>query len=157
MNAPQGKALFVYVGAFTTPERKGNGDGINVYRVDPTSGVWTHQQQVPNIVNPSFLAFDRAPRFLYSVHADLDEVSAYAIDKQTGQLTRSTGNPAAARTRCTCRSIRRPLDRHGQLQRRVGRGRADREGRHLGAAQRSGELARRTGSEPQGTGELASA
>ena len=87
MNAPPGKALFVYVGAFTTPERKGKGDGINVYRMDPSSGVWTHQQLVPNVINPSFLALDRERRFLYSVHADLDEVSAYAIDKQTGQLT----------------------------------------------------------------------
>ncbi len=87
MNAPQSKVLFVYVGAFTTPERKGKGDGINVYRMDPSSGVWTHLQLVPNIVNPSFLALDREQRFLYSVHADLDEVSAYAIDKQTGQLT----------------------------------------------------------------------
>ncbi|HMD63664.1 MAG TPA: lactonase family protein [Stellaceae bacterium] len=87
MNAPPGKMLFAYVGAFTTPERKGRGDGINVYRMDPSSGAWAHVQLVPNIINPSFLALDREQRFLYSVHADLDEVSAYAIDKQTGQLT----------------------------------------------------------------------
>ena len=31
-------ALFAYVGAFTTPERKGHSGGINVYRVDPASG-----------------------------------------------------------------------------------------------------------------------
>ena len=79
-------ALFAYVGAFTTPERKGHGGGINVYRVDPTSGAWTHEQLL-EIVNPSFLTLDRAQRFLYSVHADLDEVSAYAIDKQTGHIT----------------------------------------------------------------------
>jgi len=86
MNAPQGKPLFVYVGAFTTPERKARGDGINVYRMDPGSGAWSHVQLLSNIVNPSFLALDREQRFLYAVHADLDEVSAYAIDKQTGQL-----------------------------------------------------------------------
>ena len=74
------QALFAYVGAFTTPERKGHGGGINVYRVDPTSGAWTHEQLL-EIVNPSFLTLDRAQRFLYSVHADLEEVSAYAIDK----------------------------------------------------------------------------
>jgi hypothetical protein len=78
--------LFAYVGAFTTPERKGHGGGINVYRVDPASGAWTHEQLL-EIVNPSFLTIDRAQRFLYSVHADLDEVSAYAIDKQTGHIT----------------------------------------------------------------------
>ncbi|WP_407176621.1 lactonase family protein [Bradyrhizobium sp. STM 3562] len=79
-------ALFAYVGAFTTAERKGHGGGINVYRVDPTSGVWTHEQLLET-VNPSFLTLDRAQRFLYAVHADLDEVSAYAIDKQSGRIT----------------------------------------------------------------------
>jgi len=78
-------ALFAYVGAFTTPERKGHGGGITVYRVDPASGAWT-QEQVLEIVNPSFLTLDRTQRFLYSVHADLDEVSAYAIDKQNGHI-----------------------------------------------------------------------
>src|SRR5215472_4276941 len=79
-------ALMAYVGAFTTPERKGHGGGINVYRVDPASGTWTHKQLL-EVVNPSFLALDRAQRFLYAVHADLDEVSAYAIDKQNGHIT----------------------------------------------------------------------
>ena len=37
-------ALVPYVGAFTTPERRGHGGGINVYRVDPTSGAWAHEQ-----------------------------------------------------------------------------------------------------------------
>src|SRR5215470_4737831 len=78
--------LFAYVGAFTTPERKGHGGGINVYRVDLTSGALSHEQLI-EIVNPSFLALDRAQRFLYSIHADLDEVSAYAINKQTGRIT----------------------------------------------------------------------
>jgi 6-phosphogluconolactonase len=73
-------------GAFTTPERKGHGGGINVYRVDPTSGAWGHEQLL-EIANPSFLTLDRAQRFLYSVHADLEEVSAYAIDKQSGRIT----------------------------------------------------------------------
>ena len=42
--ANRATALFAYVGAFTTPERKGHGGGINVYRVDPTSAAWTHEQ-----------------------------------------------------------------------------------------------------------------
>ena len=100
---PRATALFAYVGAFTTPERKGHGGGINVYRVDPTSGAWT-QEQLIEVDNPSFLTLDRAQRFLYSVHADLDEVSAYAITSKPGTSPRSTGSPAAARTRRTCRS-----------------------------------------------------
>jgi len=57
--ANRATALFAYVGAFTTPDRKGHGGGINVYRVDPTSGAWTHEQLL-EIVNPSFLTLDRA-------------------------------------------------------------------------------------------------
>jgi 6-phosphogluconolactonase len=82
---PRAAALFAYVGAFTTPERKGHGGGINVYRVDPNSGAWSHEQLL-EVINPSFLALDRTQRFIYSVHADLDEVSAYAIDKQNGHI-----------------------------------------------------------------------
>jgi len=44
--ANRATALFAYVGAFTTPERKGHGGGINVYRVDPASGAWTHERSV---------------------------------------------------------------------------------------------------------------
>jgi 6-phosphogluconolactonase len=42
--ANRATALRAYVGAFTTPDRKGHGGGINVYRVHPTSGAWTHEQ-----------------------------------------------------------------------------------------------------------------
>lgn len=85
--AAQPTEMFAYVGSFTTAQRKGHGDGINVYRMDPRTGVWTHVQHVPDLANPSFLAVDRQQRFLYSVHADLDEVSAYAIDKSSGLVT----------------------------------------------------------------------
>lgn len=77
--------LFAYTGAFTTEDRKGHGGGINVFRIDPASAAWTHEQLL-DIVNPSFLAIDRGQRFLYSVHANGEEVSAYAIDKQTGHV-----------------------------------------------------------------------
>lgn len=83
---PKAGTMYAYVGAFTTPQRKAHGDGINVYRVDPETGLWTHVQLL-KIVNPSFLTLDREQRFLYSVHADLDEVSAYSIDKQNGHIT----------------------------------------------------------------------
>ena len=36
--ANRGAALFAYVGAFTTPERKGHGGGINVYPGEPGLG-----------------------------------------------------------------------------------------------------------------------
>ena len=45
--------LFVYVGCYTSKERKGKGEGISVYRMDPLSGSWTDVQLVKGIVNPS--------------------------------------------------------------------------------------------------------
>jgi 6-phosphogluconolactonase (cycloisomerase 2 family) len=81
----QGPARFAYVGAFTTAQRKGHGDGITVFRLGADSA-WTHEQTLA-IANPSFFALDRDHRRLYAAHADVDEVSAYAIDVASGHLT----------------------------------------------------------------------
>mgnify|MGYP000987483442 CR=1 FL=1 len=35
------RPLFAYVGSYTTPERRGQGNGINVYRVDRSRGTFT--------------------------------------------------------------------------------------------------------------------
>ena len=77
---------FAYVGCRTTKERNARGKGINVYRVDPASGSWTHVQLVRDLVNPSFLAMDRTRKYLYAVHGDFSEISAFAIDPASGQL-----------------------------------------------------------------------
>jgi 6-phosphogluconolactonase len=77
---------FAYVGSRTTRERNARGDGINVYRVDAISGDWTHVQLVESLLNPSFLALDRSGRFLYCVHGDASEISAFSIDPETGRL-----------------------------------------------------------------------
>jgi len=78
---------FAYVGSFTSEDREARGDGINVYRIDPVSGDWTHVQLVADIVNPSFLALDHSRRFLYSAHADMAYATAFAIDATSGRLT----------------------------------------------------------------------
>jgi 6-phosphogluconolactonase (cycloisomerase 2 family) len=78
--------LFAYVGCYTTPERNGQGKGINVYRVDPRTGAFRHVQLLDGLENPSFLAIDKTGRFLYSVHGDRSDVTAYSIDGKTGQL-----------------------------------------------------------------------
>lgn len=79
--------LIAYVGCRTTKQRNARGKGINVYHVDQRSGEWTHVQLVEGIDNPSFLAFDQSKRYLYSVHGDLSDISAYAIDPLDGKLT----------------------------------------------------------------------
>jgi 6-phosphogluconolactonase len=92
-------AYFAYVGSRTTRERNARGDGINVYRsagqtdrISPTSPAsatseWTHVQLISGLANPSYLAFDRSKRFLYAVHGDLSDISAFTIDPGTGKLT----------------------------------------------------------------------
>jgi 6-phosphogluconolactonase len=81
------EAMLAYVGCRTTKERNARGEGINVYRVDPATGAWTHVQLLKDLVNPSYLAFDTKQSFLYSVHGDGGEVSAFSTDKETGELT----------------------------------------------------------------------
>ncbi|KRR24919.1 hemagglutinin [Bradyrhizobium lablabi] len=83
---PEGSASFVYVGARTTKGRNARGNGLNVYRMDNASGGWTHVQLLADLVNPSFLTFDRSRRFLYTVHGDLSDITAMGIDKQSGML-----------------------------------------------------------------------
>jgi 6-phosphogluconolactonase len=78
--------MFAYVGCYTTRERQARGEGINVYRVAPSSGEWTHDQLVLELVNPSFLAADQSGRTLYSVHGDEEDVTAFAIDGENGRL-----------------------------------------------------------------------
>lgn len=79
--------MFAYVGSRTTRERNARGNGINVYRMDGATGEWTHVQLVDNLVNPSFLAFDHTRRYLYTVHGDQSEVSAFRIEAGSGELT----------------------------------------------------------------------
>jgi 6-phosphogluconolactonase len=84
---PDLSSYYAYVGARTTKERGARGNGLNVYRVDGKTGVWTHIQLLGDLVNPSFLAFDRTHNYLYVVHGDLSDISAFAVDRTTGRLT----------------------------------------------------------------------
>jgi hypothetical protein len=72
-------ARFAYVGCYTSKERKGHGEGISVFEVDPGTGGWAERQLLKGIDNPSFLTLDTRKRFLYVVHGDGEEASAYRI------------------------------------------------------------------------------
>jgi 6-phosphogluconolactonase len=78
--------MFAYVGGYTTNDRDGRGDGIHVYRVDTSSGAWTHVQHVAGEENPSLFTLHPDNRVLYSVHGGLTHVSAFEIDRATGHL-----------------------------------------------------------------------
>lgn len=82
----QGKSMFAYVGSRTTRERNARGDGISVYQVDAQTGALALVQLVNGLVNPSFLALSKNGRFLYTVHGDESDVSAFQVDPATGKL-----------------------------------------------------------------------
>jgi len=79
--------MFAYVGGYTTPDRDGRGNGINVYRIDERGGGWTHLQHVGGLENPSLFTLRRDNSRLYSVHGGRNLVSAFAIDRASGRLT----------------------------------------------------------------------
>ena len=91
--------MFAYVGCYTTPDRNGRGQGIQVYRMDPASGAWTHIQLLADVPNPSFLALDHKQRHLYCVHGGdtYSQVSAFAIDSGSGKLTPLGSQPSGGR------------------------------------------------------------
>jgi 6-phosphogluconolactonase (cycloisomerase 2 family) len=79
--------MFVYVGGYTTPDRDGRGDGINVFRMDTPGGAWTHVQHLGGLENPSLFTLTRDSSRLYSVHGGRNLVSAFARDAVSGRLT----------------------------------------------------------------------
>lgn len=78
---------FAYVGSRTTRERNARGAGLSVYAVEPGAIEWRPVQVVDDLVNPSFLAFDRRQEMLYAVHGDRSEISAFRIDPHSGRLS----------------------------------------------------------------------
>jgi 6-phosphogluconolactonase len=82
---------FVYLGTYTAHASK----GIYAYRFQPSTGKLTSMGAVATTPSPSFLAIHPNGRFLYaanendpSIAAGKDnDVSAFAINQATGQLT----------------------------------------------------------------------
>lgn len=79
--------MYAYVGSRTTRERNARGDGISIFRVDIESGTLQPVDIVKNLINPSFLALSRDGEYLYTVHGDESDVSAFKVDRRTGLLT----------------------------------------------------------------------
>lgn len=79
--------MFAYVGCRTTRERNARGDGISVFRFNAQTGALELVQLVKDLVNPSFLALSSNGERLYTVHGDMSNVSAFAIERTTGTLT----------------------------------------------------------------------
>jgi 6-phosphogluconolactonase len=79
--------MFAYVGCYTTPDRDGRGDGIEVYRLNDAGDQWTKIQHARGLENPSLFTLRRDQSVLYSVHGGRDLLSAFSIDRASGQLT----------------------------------------------------------------------
>ena len=103
--SPAAGPLLAYVGTYSsspvdTPPGKvdlppGNGRGIHIFQVDRSTGALSPAGIVEHATSPSALAFNAAGTRVYSTNAtDLVEngtsgtVSAFAVDRTTGQLTR---------------------------------------------------------------------
>jgi 6-phosphogluconolactonase len=85
------KELLVYIGTYTGG---GKSKGIYCYRLDLASGTLTEAGVTEGVKNPSFLAIHPSGKYLYSVSEVSDAggkptggVSAFALDRKTGQLT----------------------------------------------------------------------
>ncbi len=92
--------LLVYVGTYTEPIRfgtgkvlEGKGEGIYVYRMNPSSGGLELVGKTTGATNPSYLTFHPTGRFLYAVNElktyedePTGTVSAFAVDPKTGEL-----------------------------------------------------------------------
>jgi 6-phosphogluconolactonase len=74
---------FAYIGTYTRQKSK----GIYVYRFDPKTGQLTGGTLAAETSNPSFLAVHPSQKYLYAANENgSGMVSAFAIDKGTGQL-----------------------------------------------------------------------
>ena len=79
--------MLAYVGSRTSRERHARGEGISVYQVDAATGALERIQLLGDLVNPSFLALNRAATRLYAVHGDSEEISAFTVAPDSGQIT----------------------------------------------------------------------
>jgi len=89
--AADGKELLTYFGTYTN---NGKSKGIYCYKLDLATGKLTSVGVTEGIKNPSFLAIHPSGKFLYAVSEVTDAdgkpggaVSAFALDRKTGQLT----------------------------------------------------------------------
>lgn len=93
------RPTFAYVGTYSSPQgpegSKGNGQGIYLFAMDPTTGVLTKRELFDDKSNPSWLAFHPSQDYLYAANeiSTFDEthsgsVTAWAVDRRSGLLNR---------------------------------------------------------------------
>lgn len=78
--------MYAYIGSRTSKQRHARGEGISLCEIDSATGTLTVKKIFGDLINPSYLAISHSKQFLYVVHGDSNEVSAFAIDPGTGDL-----------------------------------------------------------------------
>jgi 6-phosphogluconolactonase len=98
------RELLLYVGTYTS---QGRSEGIYLYRLDLSDGSLRRVGLTRGVTDPSYLALDRARRFLYSVEeteefegAKSGAVSAFAIDQRDGSLRFVNRQPSTGSAPC---------------------------------------------------------
>jgi 6-phosphogluconolactonase len=96
---PEAKSMLTYVGTYSSPEgpegSRGNGEGIYLFGLDPSTGRLVQQAIFRDDSNPSWLAFNPSRTHLYAGNetqtfhgSESGSVSAFSVDRTTGHLTR---------------------------------------------------------------------
>jgi 6-phosphogluconolactonase len=94
MIPPEPLPRFAYVGSFATSTKGAHGEGLSVYAIDAATGRWTRIQLLADVVNPGYLAFHPRRPVLYAVQPVSNQVSAFAVDENTGRLSAINSQPA---------------------------------------------------------------
>lgn len=79
--------MIVYIGSRTTKERNADGQGISICDFNEITGQLKLIHTVENLTNPSYLAISHSKKFLYVVHGDMCNVSAFSINADTSALS----------------------------------------------------------------------
>ena len=91
-------AVLAYVGTYSSPKgpegSRGNGKGINLFQMNPSTGALIFRELFASGANPSWLAFDPTRTHLYVANetdtyqgTGSGSVSAYSVDRSSGHLT----------------------------------------------------------------------
>ncbi len=99
------KEMLVYIGTYTSGKSKS--EGIYIYKLNLASGELKPYETVKNVVEPSFLAIDKDKKYLYAVNETVEyagkksgAVSAFAIDRKTGDLKFLNKQPSLGGAPC---------------------------------------------------------
>jgi 6-phosphogluconolactonase len=98
------KEMLLYIGTYTST---GTSEGIYVQKFDLETGKLTPLYTVKDVIDPSFLTIDKSRKYLYAVNELLEyegkksgAVSAFAIDRKTGNLQFLNRQPSLGGAPC---------------------------------------------------------